>query len=119
MERFEAEFIAATGVKVIVGKGGMGARTAAACREHKALHCVFPGGCAVVGATAVEEIEGVEWLDLGMPEAFWIMRVKELGPLIVSIDTHGNNLFETNKALYAERKEAVVKEIAEKVTYIK
>ncbi|MBT9136966.1 MAG: L(+)-tartrate dehydratase subunit beta [Firmicutes bacterium] len=119
MERFAAEFIAATGVKVIVGKGGMGARTAAACREHKALHCVFPGGCAVVGATAVEEIEGVEWLDLGMPEAFWIMRVKELGPLIVSIDTHGNNLFETNKALYAERKEAVVKEIAEKVTYIK
>ncbi len=119
MERFEAEFIAATGVKVIVGKGGMGARTAAACREHKALHCVFPGGCAVVGATAVEEIEGVEWLDLGMPEAFWIMRVKELGPLIVSIDTHGNNLFETNKALYAERKEAVVQDIAKQVAYIK
>jgi L(+)-tartrate dehydratase beta subunit len=112
MERFEAEFIAATGVKVVVGKGGMGAKTAAACREHKALHCVFPGGCAVLGATAVEELEGVEWLDLGMPEAFWIMRVKELGPLIVSIDNHGNNLFETNKALYAERKDAVAQAIA-------
>jgi len=119
MERFEAEFIAATGVKVVVGKGGMGAKTAAACREHKAIHCVFPGGCAVIGATAVEEIESVEWLDLGMPEAFWVMRVKELGPLIVSIDTHGNNLFETNKALYAERKEAVLKDIAKQATYIK
>lgn len=119
MERFEAEFIAATGVKVVVGKGGMGAKTAAACREHKALHCVFPGGCAVLGATAVEAIEGVEWLDLGMPEAFWIMRVKELGPLIVSIDAEGNNLFETNKALYAERKETVLGEIAKQVAYIK
>jgi L(+)-tartrate dehydratase beta subunit len=119
MERFEAEFIAATGVKVVVGKGGMGAKTAAACREHKALHCVFPGGCAVLGATAVEEIEGVEWLDLSMPEAFWIMRVKELGPLIVSIDAHGNNLFEINKALYAERKDAVIKDIAKQVNYIK
>jgi len=119
MERFEAEFIAATGVKVVVGKGGMGAKTAAACREHKALHCVFPGGCAVLGATAVEELEGVEWLDLGMPEAFWIMRVKELGPLIVSIDVHGNNLFETNKALYAERKDAVIKDIAKQVNYVK
>ncbi|MEN4014010.1 MAG: fumarate hydratase C-terminal domain-containing protein, partial [Bellilinea sp.] len=66
----------------------------------------------VLGATAVEELEGVEWLDLGMPEAFWIMRVKELGPLIVSIDNHGNNLFETNKALYAERKDAVAQAIA-------
>jgi L(+)-tartrate dehydratase beta subunit len=47
-----------------------------------------------------------------MPEAFWIMRVKELGPLIVSIDNHGNNLFETNKALYAERKDAVAQAIA-------
>lgn len=119
MERFEAEFIAATGVKVIVGKGGMGAKTAQACREHKAIHCVFPGGCAVIGATAVKELEGVEWLDLGMPEAFWIMRVQELGPLIVSIDTHGNNLFETNKALYAERKEAVLHDIAKQVGYIK
>lgn len=119
MERFEAEFIAATGVKVVVGKGGMGAKTAAACREYKALHCVFPGGCAVLGATAVEAIEGVEWLDLGMPEAFWIMHVKELGPLIVSIDPQGNNLFETNKALYAERKEVVLSQIAEQVAYIK
>jgi len=54
-----------------------------------------------------------------MPEAFWIMRVKELGPLIVSIDPQGNNLFETNKALYAERKEAVLGDIAKQVAYIK
>ena len=67
MEKFEKEFIAQTGVKVIVGKGGMGPNTEAGCREHKALHCVFPAGCAVVAATCVEEIEDAQWKDLGMP----------------------------------------------------
>ncbi|MBS3938345.1 MAG: L(+)-tartrate dehydratase subunit beta [Peptococcaceae bacterium] len=119
MERFEQEFIAETGVKLVVGKGGMGAKTAAACKEHKALHCVFPGGCAVLGATQVEEIEGVEWADLGMPEALWISRVKGFGPLIVSIDTQGNNLFEQNKTIFHERKEKIVAEIAKNVKFIK
>ncbi len=102
MERFEEEFIEATGVKLIIGKGGMGAKTAKGCKEHKVLHAVFPGGCAMLAATEVEEIERVEWLDLGMPEALWVCRVKEFGPLIISIDTKGNNLFETNKAGFNE-----------------
>ncbi|MGK9924666.1 fumarate hydratase C-terminal domain-containing protein, partial [Salmonella enterica subsp. enterica] len=50
MEKFEKEFIAQTGVKLIVGKG-----TEEGCAEHKALHCVFPAGCAVVAAVCVEE----------------------------------------------------------------
>ena len=94
MEKFEQEFIKATGVRLVVGKGGMGQGTVDACQEYKALHCVFPAGCAVLAATQVEEIERQEWLDLGMPEALWVCRVKEFGPLIVSIDTHGRNLFE-------------------------
>ncbi|MDH8335345.1 fumarate hydratase C-terminal domain-containing protein, partial [Klebsiella pneumoniae] len=83
------EFIAKTGVKLIVGKGGMGKGTEEGCMEHKALHCVFPAGCAVVAAVCVEEIEDAQWRDLGMPETLWVCRVKEFGPLIVSIDTHG------------------------------
>lgn len=118
MERYERQFIAQTGVKVIVGKGGMGAETAAGCREHRALHCVFPGGCAVLAATQVEAIERVEWLDLGMPEALWVCRVKELGPLIISIDTKGNNLFEINKALFSERKAHAVAAISREVRFI-
>ena len=103
MESVEAEFIEKTGARLIIGKGGMMAKTAEACRKFGAIHCAFPGGCAVVAAQRVEEITGAEWLDLGMPEALWIMRVKEFGPLIVSIDTEGNNLFEQNKAVYRER----------------
>ena len=118
MEKFEAEFIAMTGVKLIVGKGGMGAKTAAACREHKVLHAVIPGGCAVMAAEAVEEISGVEWLDQGMPEAFWVCRVKNLGPLIISIDTAGNNLFEQNKKLFYERRDELLPGIYEQVQFM-
>ncbi len=119
MEKFEKEFIAETGVKLIVGKGGMGPNTVEGCQTHKAVHAVFPGGCAVLAATEVEEIERVEWLELGMPEALWVCRVKEFGPLIISIDTKGNNLFETNKAIFNEKKVPIVKDICSQVKFIK
>lgn len=119
MEKFEKEFIEQTGVKVIVGKGGMGPNTEAGCREQKAIHCVFPAGCAVIAATTVEEIEGAYWRDLGMPETLWVCRVKEFGPLIVSIDAEGNNLFEENKVLFNERKDAALSDLYEKVRFIK
>jgi L(+)-tartrate dehydratase beta subunit len=118
MDKYEKQFIGETGVKLIIGKGGMGQNTAAGCREYKAVHAVFPGGCAVLAANCVEEVERVEWLDLGMPEAMWVMRVKEFGPLIVSIDTRGYNLFENNKKAFNLKKEAVVKEICQHVDYL-
>jgi L(+)-tartrate dehydratase beta subunit len=119
MELFEKEFIGQTGVKLIVGKGGMGPETAEGCHRHKALHAVFPGGCAVLAATQVEEIERVEWLDLGMPEALWVTRVKNFGPLIISIDTKGNNVFDKNRAIYNERKVPIVERISRQVRFIK
>lgn len=119
MEKFEKEFIEQTGVKLIIGKGGMGSNTEEGCKAHKALHLVFPAGCAVVAATQVEEIEDAQWRDLGMPETLWVCRVKELGPLIVSIDTEGNNLFEQNKVIFNERKQRVYQEIIPEVGFIK
>lgn len=119
MEKFEREFIRQTGVKLIVGKGGMGPETAAGCQEHKAVHAIFPGGCAVLAATRVEEIEGAEWQDLGMPETLWINRVREFGPLIISIDTQGNNLIEQNKERFNEKKGPVMEKIYGQVRFIK
>jgi L(+)-tartrate dehydratase beta subunit len=119
MEKFEEEFIKETGVKLIVGKGGMGEGTMRGCRDYKALHAVFPAGCAVVAATCVEKIEEVNWKDLGMPETLWTCKVKEFGPLIVSIDTHGRNLFEENKVTFNQRKEAAIAEICKQVSFIK
>ena len=119
MEKFEYDFVKETGVKVIIGKGGMKENTERACKEFGAIHCVFPAGNAVVAATEVEEIVRAEWRDLGMPETLWNCRVKEFGPLIVSIDTEGNNMFEKNKVTFNERKDAVYEKISKQVGFIK
>ena len=119
MEKFEKEFIEQTGVKLIVGKGGMGPLTEEGCKKFKAVHAIFPGGCAVVAATQVEEIERAEWLDLGMPETLWVNRVKEFGRLIISIDTQGNNLIEKNKAEFNAKKAPIVQKIHQQVGFIK
>ena len=116
MEKHESEFIKETGAKLIIGKGGMGEKTTSACKEYKAVHAVFPGGSAVVGASQVEEVVSTEWLDLGMPEAFYTLRVKEFGPLIISIDTEGNNLFENNKVIFEERKNKALLSLKNKLS---
>ena len=119
MEKFEYDFVKKTGVRVIVGKGGMKENTERACREFGAIHCVFPAGNAVVGAVDVEEIVRAEWRDLGMPETLWNCRVKEFGPLIVSIDAQGRNYFEEQKIEYNRRKEEQLAKICEQVKFIK
>ena len=119
MEKFEYEFTKRTGVRVIVGKGGMGPNTERACKEFGAIHCVFPAGCAVVAATEVEKIAEHHWDELGMPETLWCNKVKEFGPLIVSIDAQGRNLFEENKVVFNERKEAAKQAIYPEVKFIK
>ena len=119
MEKFEYEFVETTGVRVIVGKGGMKENTERACKEFGAIHCVFPAGNAVVAATEVEEIVRAEWRDLGMPETLWNCRVKEFGPLIVSIDTKGNNMFEENKVTFNQKKDAAYEKISKEVGFIK
>ena len=119
MEKFEKDFIRQTGVKLIVGKGGMGAETQEGCVENKAVHAIFPGGCAVLAATKVEKIEGAEWKDLGMPETLWINKVKEFGPLIISIDTKGRNLIEENKKVFNEKKKPILERINQQIGFIK
>ena len=119
MEKFEYAFVKTTGVRVIVGKGGMKDDTARACREFGAIHCVFPAGNAVVAAVEVEEIVRAEWRDLGMPETLWNCRVKEFGPLIVSIDTQGRNYFEEKKIEYNRKKDEQAAAICAQVGFIK
>jgi len=97
MEMYEAEFIEKTGVRVIVGKGGMGVKTAEACKKFGAVYAIFPGGAGALAAKSIEKVERVEWLDLGIPEAMWIFRVKDFGPLTVIIDSHGKNFYEEQK----------------------
>ena len=119
LKKFEKEFVEQTGVRVIVGKGGMGPNTEYACKNFGAIHCIFPAGNAVVAATEVEEIVDANWRELGMPETLWSCHVKMFGPLIVSIDSYGRNFFEEQKVIYNQRKEEVYNEIIPNVKFIK
>ena len=93
MDAFEDEFIREFKPRIIVGKGGMGKPTTQALAQYGGVYCAFTGGAAVVAAKAIKLVKAVEWLDLGMPEAMWVLEVEEFGPLVVAIDSHGCNLF--------------------------
>ena len=94
MEMFESDFLDRFKVRIVIGKGGMGKKTTEAMTRVGAVYCAFTGGAGALGAGAVQSVKDVKWLDLGMPEALWILEVKDFGPLTVAIDAHGNNLYE-------------------------
>lgn len=93
MDVFEAEFIKSFKVRVVVGKGGVGGKTAKALMEYGAVYGAFTGGAGVLAAKAIKNVKSVEWLNLGIPEALWVLEVENFGPLTVAIDSHGRNLF--------------------------
>ena len=97
MEPFESEVIEKLGIRLIIGKGGMGEKTKEAMRRHGAVYGAFPGGAAVLAAKHIKRLIRVEWLDLGMPEAVWIFEVDHFGPIIVGMDSHGGSLYEEEK----------------------
>ena len=111
MEIFEDEFIKNFRVRVVIGKGGMGKRTAEAMVKYGAVYGAFTGGAAILAAKAIKSVKSVEWLDLGMPEAMWILEVEEFGPLAIAIDSHGNNLFEDVKRKVEENKQRIYQKL--------
>lgn len=115
MDIFEDEFIKNFKVRVIVGKGGMGERTTYAMGKYGAVYGAFTGGAAILAAEAIKNVRRVEWLDLGMPEAMWIMEVEEFGPLTVAIDSHGNNLFAENQKKVEKNKKRVYQKLGLKL----
>ena len=87
-EPYAAEVIRAFGLRGVIGKGGMGPRTAAALTECGAVYFHAVGGAAVVAAASVMRVTDVLRLDLGMPEAMWVLELKDF-PALVTMDTHG------------------------------
>ena len=111
MDIFEDEFIKNFKARVIVGKGGMGKRTTEAMAKYGAVYGAFTGGAAILAAKAIKNVRTVEWLDLGMPEAMWILEVEEFGPLTVAIDSHGNNLFMEVQKKVEENKQRIYQKL--------
>ncbi len=90
-EPYEADVIRNFGVRMVIGKGGMGAKTLSAMQEAGAVYVNAIGGAAQYYARTVEKVTGVYLLELGIPEAMWQLRVNNfLG--IVTMDAHGNSL---------------------------
>jgi fumarate hydratase subunit beta len=93
MEIFQDNFIEAFRPALIIGKGGMGERTSAACQKYGCVYGAFTGGAALLAARGITDVKDVFWLDeFGMPECLWVYEVENFGPMIVTIDTHGANL---------------------------
>jgi tartrate/fumarate subfamily iron-sulfur-dependent hydro-lyase beta chain len=94
MELFEDRFIAKYSITLIIGKGGMSFRTQHALQKHGAVYTAFTGGVGALAADLIDDVLNVFWLErLGMPEAVWLFRVKDFGPLIVAMDAHGASLY--------------------------
>ena len=92
MDRFTGGLLRQYGVRAIIGKGGLLAGSVDAMREHGGVYLSIVGGAAAWETTHIEAIEAVHWEDL-MPECLWQFRFRDLGPLLVSIDSHGESAY--------------------------
>jgi fumarate hydratase class I len=90
-EPYQADVIKRYGVRAVIGKGGMGAKTSAAMKEFGAVYLNAIGGAAQYYARTVKDVLDVNLLDFGVPEAMWHLRVDNF-PAIVTMDAHGNSL---------------------------
>ena len=94
MNRMEPEVIRKFSIRAIIGKGGMSDEVLRAMEEVGCVYLAATGGAAVSLAEGLFRVSGVEWEDLGMAEAMWRFDAKDLGPLTVAMDSHGNSLYE-------------------------
>jgi len=90
-EPYQAEIIKRYGVRVVIGKGGMGPKTLAGLQESGAVYLNGVGGAAQFYARCIDRVAGVSLLQFGTPEAMWHLDVTDF-PAIVTMDAHGNSL---------------------------
>lgn len=90
-EPYQGEVMRHFNLKGVIGKGGMGPKTLAACQEVPAVYFHAIGGAASLIARSVEQVLGVYKLAFGVPEAIWVIKVRHF-PVVVTMDAHGNSL---------------------------
>ena len=106
-EPYQGQIIKAFGLRGVIGKGGMGERTSAACKEFGCVYLHAIGGAAQVLAECITKVRNVYFLkEFGSPEAIWEIEVKDF-PVVVTMDAHGNSLhkevFAASQAELAKR----------------
>ena len=109
-EPYEAAVMRDYGVRAVIGKGGMGPKTLAACSEYGAVYLHAIGGLAVILAKSVKKVREVHKLvEFGVPEAMWVLEVEEF-PAVVTMDSHGNSLHVQVKADSDAQAEKIISE---------
>jgi tartrate/fumarate subfamily iron-sulfur-dependent hydro-lyase beta chain len=106
-EPYQGQIIGEFGLRGVIGKGGMGDRTLAACKEHGCVYLHAIGGAAQVLAECVKAVRNVYFLkEFGSPEAIWELEIENF-PAVVTMDSHGNSLhkeiFAASQAELAKR----------------
>jgi fumarate hydratase class I len=101
-EPYQGEIIQRYGVRAVIGKGGMGAKTLAAMQSYGAVYLNAIGGAAQFYSRAITRVDGVSLLEFGTPEAMWHLTVDGF-PAIVTMDAHGNSLHKDLEAGSGER----------------
>ncbi|HJW26658.1 MAG TPA: fumarate hydratase C-terminal domain-containing protein [Rhodocyclaceae bacterium] len=107
MERFTRPLMTKYGVRMIVGKGGMRQGSLAAFQELGGVYLAIVGGTAALETTWIEQIQDVDLDDLN-PESLWKFRIRNFGPLLVAMDSHGNSLYNGVKADVERRRTEVL-----------
>jgi L(+)-tartrate dehydratase beta subunit len=110
MERFTRPLMTQNGVRMIVGKGGMREDSAQAFKDLGGIYLAIIGGTAALETTWIEQIEDVDMDDLN-PESLWRFKIKDFGPLLVAMDSHGGSIYQEVKSDVALKKEAVLKSL--------
>jgi fumarate hydratase class I len=101
-EVYEPAVIRHFNLKGVIGKGGMGPQTLAACAEQPAVYLHAIGGAASLIAQSVKEVVEVHKLEFGVPEAMWVIRVEDF-PVVVTMDSHGVSIHEQVEEASAQR----------------
>ena len=109
MERFTRDLMTQCGVRFIVGKGGMREGSQQAFSDLGGAYLAIIGGTAALETTWIEQIEDVDMDDLN-PESLWKFKIKNFGPLLVAMDSHGGSLYtEVNAKVAVNRAAAMAK----------
>lgn len=92
-EPYQGDIMKKFGIRAVIGKGGMGPKTLKALQEHGGVYLNAIGGAAQYYADCIKEVEGVDLMEFGIPEAMWHLRVEDF-TAVVTMDSHGNSLHE-------------------------
>jgi len=113
MERFTQPLMSGYGVRIVIGKGGLRDGSLAAFQELGGAYLAIIGGTAALETTWVESIEDVDLDDLN-PESLWQFRVRDFGPLLVAMDSHGGSLYDAVRRDAQARRAEVLRSLGVK-----